>query len=190
MVDPRNDRIELVESRHEAWRGAFERERRRLRELFERHGVADAIHRIDHVGSTAVPDLAAKDVVDVDVVVADDAVAPVSAAVADDLGGTRVQNHDGWHPVFRREHGQRFNDHVFAVSDDGWRVSVATRTVLRARPALRERYERRKRELAAATDDLERYSEEKSGIVRRLLSVARTDDAFQFSFSVPRFEDE
>lgn len=141
-----------------------------------RTGLEDDCERIEHVGSTAVPNLAAKDIVDLDVVVADDAVAEVSRALADELGGTRVENSGEWHPVFREHDGQRFNDHVFAASSDGWTVSVVTRDVLAARPDRRGEYERLKRDLAAEYDDLVAYSEGKSAFVERLLEVARADD--------------
>ncbi len=185
MVSPHEDPIELVESRHEAWRAAFERERERVQSVLDRHGLGTERHRIEHVGSTAVPALAAKDIVDLDIVVADDSVGAVSRALADELGGTRYENSDAWQPVFREHGGQRFNDHVFARSDDGWKVSVATAAALRARPDLRAEYEQHKRTTAEETDDLGCYSSAKSDIVGRLLAAARDLDR-SFAFGVPR----
>lgn len=185
MVSPHEDPIELVESRHEAWRAAFERERERVQSVLDRHGLGTERHRIEHVGSTAVPGLAAKDIVDLDIVVADDSVGAVSRALAEELGGTRYENSDAWQPVFREHGGQRFNDHVFARSDDGWKVSVATAAALRARPDLRAEYEQHKRTTAEETDDLGRYSSAKSDIVGRLLAAARDLDR-SFAFGVPR----
>lgn len=119
MVSPNEDPIELVPSRYDVWRDRFVAERDRVTEALADADLEAAVERIDHVGSTAVPDLAAKDVVDLDVVVADDTVTDVSRALASELGGNRVVNSDPWQPVFRREDGQRFNDHVFAASSDG-----------------------------------------------------------------------
>ena len=151
----------------------------------DRRGLGAEQHRIEHVGSTAVPGLAAKDIVDLDIVVADDFVDAVSGALTDELGGTRCENSDTWHPVFREHGGQRFNDHVFARSDDGWKVSVATATALRERPALRAEYEQHKRTTAEGTDDLGSYSRAKSNIVGRLLAAAWDLDRL-FAFEVPR----
>lgn len=123
MVSPHDEPLELVDSRYPEWRSLFERER--VATTLVDRGLDD-LHRLEHVGSTAVPGLAAKNVVDLDVVVADDAVAAVSTALTTTLGGTRHENSIPWQPVFRSTEKQRFNDHVFAVSDDGWRVSVAT----------------------------------------------------------------
>ena len=176
MVNADQDPIELVPSDDETWCERFVAERDRVRDALSRAGLEDDCDRIEHVGSTAVPNLAAKDIVDLDVVVADDAVSEVSRTLVDELGGTRVENSGEWHPVFREHDGQRFNDHVFAASSDGWKVSVVTRDVLAARLDRREEYERLKRELAAEHDDLVAYSEGKSAFVERLLEVARADD--------------
>jgi len=185
MVDPHDDPIALVPSEFDRWREAYERERERLRTLLREHGLSDRVERIEHVGSTAVPDLPAKDVVDLDLVVADGSVRAVSRAIETDLGGTRIENGEGWHPVFRRHGDQRFNDHVFAASDPVWRVSVATRDVLRARPQLRSEYAEVKRGLAGEHDELEAYSVGQTAFVGEVLAVAREDDGIELGFEVP-----
>ncbi|APW99754.1 hypothetical protein CHINAEXTREME_19145 [Halobiforma lacisalsi AJ5] len=188
MVDPNDDPIELVSSGHDAWRERFAAERDRVRETLHDAALESALERVEHVGSTAVPGLPAKDIVDLDVVVADDAVASVSRTLETELGGTRMENSDEWHPLFRRENGQRFNDHVFAASADGWRISVVTRDVLASRPDLREEYAALKRDLAGGTDDLTEYSVGKTAFVERVLEIARTDEALSFAFEVPTVE--
>ncbi|MFP4629003.1 MAG: GrpB family protein, partial [Halobacteriales archaeon] len=151
-------------------------------------GHLDDVVRIEHVGSTTVPDLAAKDVVDLDVVVASGAVPTVARALADRLGGIRAENGPTWHPVFRRSEGQRFNDHVFDRDAPGWKVSVVTRDVLRLDPARRRAYESRKRELAAATDDLERYSRGKTSLIAETLATARDEARLAHPFEIPHLE--
>ncbi|ELY36681.1 GrpB family protein [Natronorubrum tibetense] len=185
MVNPNEDPIELVPSRHEAWHERFDAERDRVQDALCDAGLESVVERIEHVGSTAVPGLAAKDIVDLDIVVADDAVDDVSRTLESELGGDRIENSDEWHPVFRRENGQRFNDHVFAASDDGWKISVVTRDVLRASPAIRAEYETLKFDLASEHDELVAYSTGKRPFVERVLEVARTDEAVAFEFSVP-----
>ena len=188
MVDPHEDPIELVESRHREWVEAFETERERVEGVLADAGLAAAVARIEHVGSTAVPDLAAKDIVDLDVVVDPDRVAPISTVIADGLGGDRYENSGSWQPVFRRADGQRFNDHVFARTSERWKMSVATRDVLRTDAELRDAYEARKRELAAETDELGTYGRGKTPIVERLLERAREEAADDFAFEVPTLE--
>ncbi|WP_331236173.1 GrpB family protein [Natronorarus salvus] len=88
MVDPHDDSIVLISSRYDRWREAYARERDRLRIVFEERGTSGGLDRIEHVGSTAVPDPPARNIVDLDVVVSDDAVRAVSRAIEADLGGT------------------------------------------------------------------------------------------------------
>jgi|AntDeeMetagen134_2_1112570.scaffolds.fasta_scaffold06774_2 GrpB-like predicted nucleotidyltransferase (UPF0157 family) len=187
MVDLHDDPIELVDSRYETWRPRFETERDRLESLFAAVDLGHLVHSVEHVGSTAVPGLPAKDVVDLDVVVDDDAVTAVSEAIVDELGGTRYENTETWHVLARRAgaDAQRFNVHVFGASDDGWRESVATRDVLRERAELREAYATLKRDLAAAHDDLGAYSRGKSELMARILQTARDADDLDFEFVVP-----
>jgi GrpB-like predicted nucleotidyltransferase (UPF0157 family) len=180
-----DDPIELVASRHDAWRTVYRAERDRLEDALAAAEIADAVHRIEHVGSTAVPDLAAKDIVDVNVIVADDAVGAVAEAVGDALGGERYENSDTWQFLARTVDGQRVNVHVFARSSRKWRTSVVTRDVLRARPELRDEYESLKRELAAATDDVGEYSRGKTDLLARLLEEARHAEDLPFDFDVP-----
>jgi GrpB-like predicted nucleotidyltransferase (UPF0157 family) len=189
MVDPNEDALTLVASRPEAWREAFRAERERVRTALAARGLEERVQRIEHVGSTAVPGLAAKDIVDLDVVVADDAVQQVADAIESAVGGTRYENSESWHPVFREHDGQRFNVHVFAVSGDGWRKSVATREVLRERADLRAEYESLKRDLAAETDELAAYSRGKTALLERILDVARAGEDVTLDFEVPARQD-
>lgn len=190
MVDIHGDPIEHVPSRYDEWRTAFESERQRIMDVLEARGLDNSVVRVEHVGSTAVPDLAAKDVVDLDIVVADDTVSAVSEAMADELGGTRLENSESWQPVARRgPSGQRFNDHVFAVSNDRWKISVATRDGLQRYDDLRREYEDLKREMAAKTDDLIEYSDGKTEIIGRILDRLRTDDSVALEFEIPTVSD-
>ncbi|MXV64144.1 GrpB family protein [Natronorubrum sp. JWXQ-INN-674] len=185
MVSTNDDPIELVPARTETWREQFTEERDRIDETLADASLESTVERIEHVGSTAVPDLAAKDIVDLDIVVADGAVREVSRTLETELGGDRIENSDEWHPVFRRENGQRFNDHVFAASSDGWKISVVTREILAAEPTLRAEYEALKRELAAEHDELVAYSRGKTAFIKRALDVARASDGLSFDFEVP-----
>lgn len=185
MVKANDDPLELVASRYEEWYDRFAAESDRVCDVLAARTLNTQIERIEHVGSTAVPGLEAKDIVDLDIVVADDAVRDISRTLEADLGGDRVSNSDQWHPVFRVEGGQRFNDHVFAVSSDGWKTSVITRDVLRTYPDLRTKYEQLKRELAAEHDDLFSYSEGKTAFIERVLDVARMDEQLTFDFAMP-----
>ena len=185
MVNPNDDPIELTPSRYETWQDRFLEERDRIYDSLAAGGLDGNIKHIEHVGSTAVPDLAAKDIVDIDIVVADDSATSVSHQLEAELGGTRLENTESWHPLFRIQDGQRFNDHVFAVSGNKWKVSVVTHDVLRRHADLRAEYEQLKRDSTLETDDLTTYSRDKTAFIERLLRVAKDDDELEFDFPVP-----
>lgn len=185
MVDIDDDPLKLVPSRHDEWVDAFVAERDRLHEMLTQHSLWYTVERIHHVGSTAVPDLAAKDIVDLDIVVHDEAVFEIARTIETELGGTRIENSETWQPVFREVNGQRLNDHVFAQSDDGWKISVVTRDVLRNNRDLRREYERLKRQLTNEYDDLEAYSVGKTAFMQELLDTARQDGSLEYEFEIP-----
>lgn len=185
MVSPHDDPIELSPSKYEAWRERYRTERSRIEDALGRPDLQAHVERIEDVGSTAVPDLVAKDIVDVNVVVADEAVPDVGTAIVQGLGGDRHEYDTEWHPVFRAANGQRFNDHVFVLSGEKWRISVVTRDVLRSRSALRDEYAALKRDLSADTDDLPTDSRGKTQFVERTLSIAREADDLTFDFKIP-----
>ncbi|WP_160134911.1 GrpB family protein [Halococcus salsus] len=188
MVNPHDDPIKLRSSRYEVWRERFVAERDRILDAVAINDIEKDILRIEHVGSTAVPDFPAKDIVDLDIVVADDAVSAIARTLETELGGTRHENTSTWHPIFRSHDGQRYNDHVFAVSGNKWKTSVVTREVLCAHREIRAEYARLKRELATDHDDLAAYSRGKTAFIERVLRVGREDDDLEFDFVVPTVE--
>lgn len=166
--------VEVVEYRAE-WPRRFEVLRSTYGAALSAAGVA---HRIEHVGSTAVPGLAAKPVIDVDVIVT---AADVPAAVAalatigfeprGDLGIPGRQ-------AFRTP--DRFapsNTYVVSEGSLALRNHLAVRDVLRADGVLRGEYAAVKRQAAAAATDIDDYLEQKSDVLVRILRAAGlTDD--------------
>lgn len=134
---------------HERWARFFDAEAARLGAAL--CGLSPII---EHVGSTAVPGLLAKPIVDVGVVVGDVedfavAVAPLQALGYRDRG----QNGDD---LMRRYFvlevdGRRVAQlHLWARAASAWREAVAFRDLLRTRADLREAYAVEKRRVAAA----------------------------------------
>ena len=125
---------------------------------------------IEHVGSTSVPDLAAKPVIDVDVVVTRDivraAVAAIASAGYEPLGEMGVPDRF----AFRSPVGApRQNIYVTVVGSLALRNHLGLRDTLRACPDLRDEYGAVKLELAARTDDIDVYVDGKTDIVLRIL---------------------
>ncbi|MCS6556372.1 GrpB family protein [Curtobacterium flaccumfaciens] len=158
----------------------------RFRQLHDAYAAAldDAdvpFRSIEHVGSTSVPGLAAKPVLDVDVVVdAADVPAAVAAMAAmatigfEPLGELGVPDRQ----AFRAP--ERFaptNTYVVAAGSLALRNHLAVRDVLRADPVLRDEYAAVKRRAATEAEDIDDYIERKSDVLSRVLRAGGlTDD--------------
>ena len=154
------------------WPEKFETEARRLRQA-----LRDLALRIDHVGSTSVPGLAAKPVIDIQIAVAE--LEPVAAyrLPLESIGYTYATRP---FPFFHRPSGWPHTHHVHVREAGGHdeRRTVAFRDWLRKHPADRKAYEALKRELAGDADSNTvegrfRYSEAKTEFIRRIERRAR-----------------
>ncbi|SFP03170.1 GrpB domain, predicted nucleotidyltransferase, UPF0157 family [Amycolatopsis arida] len=121
--------------------------------------------RIDHIGSTAVPGLAAKPVVDVQVSVADFEPLDAYRAPLERLGfHHRADNPERTKRYFREAPGSgrpRTHIHVRRAGSFSEQFPLLFRDYLRAHPAAAERYAEVKRHLAATIDDRRAYTEAK-----------------------------
>lgn len=155
----------------ESWPAAFAALAGRL------HGVLPAGARVEHVGSTAVPGLAAKPILDVDVVVPS-AAAVVPAIAALESAGY-VHRGDLGIPgreAFTAPAGSPYH-HLYVVVDGSppHRDHVDLRDLLRRDAAARQRYAEEKRRLAPLLrTDREQYVEQKGVVVEQLLREARS----------------
>ena len=123
---------------------------------------------VDHIGSTSVPGLAAKDVIDLQVTVSD---LEVADRIAPRLAGAGYPRVPGvfadtpkpsepdpahWQKRFHAnaDPGRPTNLHVRVAGSPGWRYALLFRDWLRAEPSAVALYEAHKRQLAAqhATD--------------------------------------
>lgn len=156
------------------WPAAFEAQRARID-----GELGSAVVRIEHVGSTSVPGLAAKPIIDVALVVADsddeDAYVP-----ALERAGFRLQIREpGWHRhrvlVKRREDGddESVNLHVYPVGCVEPERNVVFRSWLRDHDDDRALYERTKRELATRVwKYMQNYADAKTAVVKDIQSRA------------------
>lgn len=131
-----------------------------------RHAVAPDDPRIDHIGSTAVPGLAAKDVIDIQLIVPTlaDADGPLAERLAaagfprlpgDWWDNPRPPGSARWEKRLHAsaDPGRPVHLHVRPVDSPGWRYALLMRDHLRADPDQRSAYLTLKRELAAAAPD-------------------------------------
>ncbi|WP_434444639.1 GrpB family protein [Lentzea sp. E54] len=156
--------VELV-GYDSAWPGRYERERERI--LTALPGA-----ELEHVGSTAVPGLCARPLVDVMLVVGDprDEVSYVPALEA--VGYRVVVREDDWHG-YRILTGPGVELHVFGRGCAQVRRHVVLRDWLRGNDADRELYASAKRGLAAREwDRVQDYVDAKSEVVLEILERA------------------
>jgi GrpB-like predicted nucleotidyltransferase (UPF0157 family) len=138
-----------------------------------RPAVSNVALAIEHVGSTSVPGLAAKPIIDVDVVV-DAADVPVAIERLAAIG----YSHRGdlgvpGREAFRQEHGVPHNLYVCVEGSPHLRNHLVLRDRLRADPEAAFRYGALKRELAARfPNDIDAYVAGKSALILQVLETA------------------
>lgn len=159
----------------EDWPTHFERVARGLRPALETLPIVS----IEHVGSTSVPGLAAKPILDIDVVVESRDV-PAAVAALESVGYL----HRGNLGVAGRQAFDAPDDdpprHVYVCEAGALSVRnhLAVREVLRRREDLRAEYAAVKLALAADPDmDIDRYLAGKSAVLQKVLAVSDLTDA-------------
>ncbi len=154
-MDPRANPIDIVDYSPE-WPGSFRAVAEPLR-----IALGETALRIDHIGSTAIPGLAAKPIIDIQVSVASfEPFDPICRPLKR-LGYVwRADNPDRTKRYFREPPGSpRTHVHVHVREHGSWseRFALLFRDYLRSRPDLADRYAAVKRDLA------ERYRDDRSG---------------------------
>ena len=152
------------------WPARFAGEEQRIRVALGSRAV-----QVDHVGSTSVPGLAAKPVIDIVLVVADSA---DEAGYLPDLeaAGYRLQfrEPDWYEHRFLRDHAPEVQVHVFSVGCPEVERMLLFRDHVRSRSDERELYERTKRELAARRwEYIQDYADAKSAVIEEIILRAR-----------------
>lgn len=155
------------------WPAWYTAEAARIREA-----LGDLAVRIEHVGSTSVPGLPAKPIIDIDLQVADSAAEDGYVPRLAEYGYRLVLREPWWngHRMLNDPDG-RVNLHVFPVGAPEPLRHLLFRDWLRSHPDDRELYASTKRELAASTaEDPEAYSLAKNAVI---------DAIYTRIFSVP-----
>jgi GrpB-like predicted nucleotidyltransferase (UPF0157 family) len=154
------------------WPAAFDVERDRIRAA-----LGDVALRIDHHGSTAVPGLAAKPIIDIQISVARLQPMDAYASALEQLGYVHLPYADDARcPFFHRLDQWPHTHHVHVVEAGGEeeRRRLAFRDCLRAHPDLAREYETLKRQLASrfggtSHDAQQAYSDAKTEFIERAL---------------------
>jgi GrpB-like predicted nucleotidyltransferase (UPF0157 family) len=156
------------------WPAQFEQERDAIR-----GALGDRALRVEHVGSTSVPGLAAKPVIDIMLVVPDTTDEPAYVPALE-RAGYRLQIRDlEWHQhrvfVKRLDDGddRNVNLHVYRDGCVQGDRDLVFRDWLRSNDADRELYERTKRTLAARVwKYMQNYADAKTEVIEDIRSRA------------------
>ncbi|MGH2407484.1 MAG: GrpB family protein [Candidatus Limnocylindrales bacterium] len=160
--------IELVDY-DPAWPARFAREEARIRSALNERAL-----RIEHVGSTSVPSLAAKPRIDIILEVADTADESAYVPLLEAAGYVlRIREPDWFeHRVFKGPDTD-VNLHAFPRDCPEIERMLRFRDWLRTHEADRRFYERTKRELAARDwEYVQQYADAKSEVVEAILARA------------------
>ena len=141
-----------------------------------RGALGDAVLQLDHVGSTSVPGLAAKPLIDINLVVADTTDEAAYVPPLEALGYVlRVREPDWYEHRMLRGYEPPVNLHVFAAGCEEIEKMLLFRDWLRTNDDDRELYRRTKRELAAKEwKYVQNYADAKSEVVQQILARARS----------------
>lgn len=140
-----------------------------------RQSLGDVALRIDHIGSTAVPGLAAKPIIDVQVSVASFEPLDAYRLPLERLGYVwRADNPDRTKRYFREPPGSpRTHIHVRKAGSWSEQFALLSRDYVRSHPGVADRYAEIKRGLAEQyRDDREGYTEAKSPFIWATMAEA------------------
>ena len=160
--------VELAEY-DSAWPDVYEREAERIRKA-----LGDRIRVLEHAGSTSVPGLAAKPIIDIVLAVADSADEGAYVPALEGAGYVLAIREPDWHE-HRALKGTdpTVNLHVFSVGSLEVDRMLAFRDRLRSNEAERMLYERTKRQLAQRTwTYTQDYADAKTEVVEAILARA------------------
>jgi GrpB-like predicted nucleotidyltransferase (UPF0157 family) len=155
-----------------AWPALFEREARRIRSV-----LGERVRLLEHVGSTSVPGLAAKPIIDIVLAVPDSTDEATYVPPMQTAGYVLRIREPEWfeHRMFRGP-DTSVNVHVFTEGASEIARMLAFRDWLRSRDDERLLYERTKRELAAREwKYVQHYADAKSEVVEGIIARAMAE---------------
>jgi GrpB-like predicted nucleotidyltransferase (UPF0157 family) len=153
-----------------AWPGLFAREADRVRAV-----LGDRVSQLEHIGSTSVPGLAAKPIIDMLLVVPDPGDEPAYLPDLEAAGYVLVIREPDWyqHRCLKGPDTD-VNLHVYPPGCPEIERYLLFRDRLRHDPAERARYQRVKRELAERDwTYVQQYADAKTEVVEAIIARAR-----------------
>jgi GrpB-like predicted nucleotidyltransferase (UPF0157 family) len=153
------------------WPGQFAEHAAQVRAALGERAI-----RIEHVGSSSVPGLAAKPTIDIVLEVPDSADEAAYVGDLEDAGYVlRIREPDWFEHRLFNSAGQDVNLHVFSAGCAETERMVRFRDQLRANSHDRELYGRAKQELAGRDwEYMQQYADAKSGVIGQIMRTAES----------------
>jgi GrpB-like predicted nucleotidyltransferase (UPF0157 family) len=139
---------------------------------------------IEHVGSTSVPGLAAKPIIDCDIVVGQAQVLAARSVLVS-LGFTPLGELGIPQRWAFKEPARLSGTNTYVIVDGclSLRNHLAVRDVLRADAALRDEYAAVKKQAGVRAANIDEYGQAKTGMVQKILAAAGLTDAERASIA-------
>jgi GrpB-like predicted nucleotidyltransferase (UPF0157 family) len=163
LIGGRERREIVIVDYDEGWPARYEREHERISAA-----LGELALTVEHVGSTSVPGLSAKPIIDVLVVVAD----PTAAALADAMlqAGYELRVREPEHRMFRTP-ARDVHVHVWRHGNPEVERVLRFRNRLRQSASDRAEYEQHKRELARREwGDMNEYADAKGPLIEAIIA--------------------
>ncbi|MBC8984550.1 GrpB family protein [Pedobacter sp. N36a] len=167
----------LVVDYHPSWPKQFED----LKRIFN-DALGNLVIAIEHVGSTSVPGLASKPILDIDLIVKEERqlneVIPILVTLGyQSRGEMGIKGRYAFHAISefspeQEENITRPKHHLYCCIEGslGLNNHLLFRNALRKSPVLITQYGELKKKLASLTDDIDHYVESKSAFIASVLT--------------------
>ncbi len=151
------------------WPAFYENERKLVQSV-----IGANIIQIDHIGSTAVPGLGAKPIIDILASMESQEIADNSLPYLAEIGYTDVtpepQEPDWFFCLGKHSNGQVYHLHIVKHGTAHWKKHIVFRDILRLNPDVAEEYFELKKELASKfRDDRVAFTDGKAEFIERNL---------------------
>lgn len=161
------------------WPVLYEQEKRRVLEA-----IGHKVLSIEHVGSTAVPGLGAKPIIDIMACVLNSKDADDCVLLLKDIGYSDVtpqpENPDWYYCLGRGPHSVGYHLHLVRFMSDFWERHLLFRDFLRTHPETAQQYHELKKELTVKyVDNRVAYTESKTEFIESVIAKARQQNAHQ-----------
>jgi GrpB-like predicted nucleotidyltransferase (UPF0157 family) len=159
MYGMKKDQLQLL-PHDPAWKDDFLTEKNRIAAALDDGSVL-----IEHVGSTAIPTIHAKPIIDIAILCGERGLEPLARALLGlgyDYRGLFGEEHSHYYAVLDEDNVRLCQAHIFTEANADWHSKLRFRDVLRRNPELAHEYDDYKQRLAKVVANKSEYAEIKT----------------------------